>query len=180
MKIYTKKGDEGMTSLLRGQRVKKNDPVIQASGTIDELNAFIGLVGNGVPSSQKEVIEKIQSRLFALGAELSSIENPTNDIPKLREEDIGWLEKTIDEIDGELPALKHFILPAGSLPVVYCHLARTVCRRAERNLVTLLESHAIEPRILAFINRLSDYMFVLARYCSYHNGEEEMKWNAFE
>ena len=177
MKIYTKTGDRGMTSLFNGKRVLKNDLHLDSYGSLDELNAWLGLLReSAVVASQKPLIIEIQQNLFEIGAILA---NPTKEgekptaIPTKHTED---LELAIDQMELTLEPLTNFILPGGSTYVSYCHLARTVSRRAERLLVSLHMEQPIDITILEYINRLSDYLFVLSRYAAKNGGVEEVKW----
>lgn len=177
MKIYTKTGDRGMTSLFNGKRVLKNDLHLDSYGSLDELNAWIGLLREGaVVASQKSLLLEIQKHLFEIGAILA---NPTKEgekpkaIPTKNTDD---LEFAIDQMELSLDPLTNFILPGGSTYVSYCHLARTVSRRAERLLVSLHVEQPIDITVLEYINRLSDYFFILSRYAAKNGGVEEVKW----
>ncbi|MCS6833625.1 MAG: cob(I)yrinic acid a,c-diamide adenosyltransferase, partial [Flammeovirgaceae bacterium] len=176
MKIYTKTGDRGETSLFGGRRVRKSHPRIEAYGTIDELNAYIGLVGDQpVNSMRKSFLKEIQDRLFTIGATLAADpEKNTLNVPDLYQEDILALEKAIDEMEEQLPPLRNFILPGGHLAVSFAHVARTVCRRAERNCVYLAEHEPVADLVIQYLNRLSDYLFVLARLMAKELGVEEV------
>jgi cob(I)alamin adenosyltransferase len=178
MKIYTKTGDDGNTGLFGGTRVKKNNIRINSYGTVDELNALLGIATvNILTEDIKSIIEKVQNKLFKIGAELASPENVKSEIiKKTDEEDIFELEKTIDEIDVKLPELKNFILPGGSAGASYLHFARTICRRAERIIVELKENENVNNNVLIFINRLSDLLFVLARYENFATSTPEIEW----
>lgn len=181
-KIYTKTGDKGETGLFGGKRVKKDSPRIVAYGEVDELNAFIG--GARTLNDDPEVdriLQKIQNDLFDIGAVLASpdkkkLEERASDF--IRPEDVGALEKAIDRLDRELPPLRSFILPGGTDLAASLHTARTVCRRAERSIVTLMEkeSGSIDEEILRYINRLSDFLFVLARWVNLKKGVAEAAW----
>src|SRR5574338_87389 len=168
MKIYTKTGDAGKTSLIGGTKVLKSDPRIEAYGTVDELNSYIGLVSDFCnDETAKVILKEIQDRLFTIGAELAC--DPKKDtkvpIPDLHESDVELLEKEMDRMDAELPRMKNFILPGGLPAVSFMHVARCVCRRAERCCVNLMETEGgVNPLIIKYINRLSDYLFMLARY----------------
>jgi cob(I)alamin adenosyltransferase len=180
MKIYTKTGDAGKTSLIGGTKVLKSDPRIEAYGTVDELNSHIGLVACYCTEPQTgEVLKEIQDRLFTIGSELAC--DPQKEtrlrIPDLHESDIQLLESEMDKMDAELPPMKHFILPGGSPAVSSMHIARCVCRRAERCCVALSENNPdVNPLILKYINRLSDYLFMLARYTGMKNNTPEIIW----
>jgi cob(I)alamin adenosyltransferase len=179
MKIYTKTGDVGETSLFGGKRVSKSALRIETYGTIDELNSFIGLVRDvQTDARQVELLKEIQDRLFTIGATLASDpgSNAHKAVPDLFEEDVELLERAIDDMDEKLPPITHFILPGGHVHVSYCHLARTVCRRAERLAVALNYQSEIDVLIIKYLNRLSDYLFVLARKTAQNLGIEEVKW----
>src|SRR5687767_6911442 len=176
-KIYTKTGDDGTTGLFGGARLPKHHIRIEAYGTVDELNSFIGWLMTLVEDKKiNELLQIIQSRLFTVGSNLAS--DPSKDMitPDLLDEDIQMIEKAIDEMQAALPELKHFILPGGSQAVSAAHLARTVCRRAERRCVELAFDSQVEPIIILYLNRLSDYFFVLARFIGFNQGIEEIKW----
>jgi cob(I)alamin adenosyltransferase len=175
-KIYTKTGDDGTTGLFGGARVPKHHIRIEAYGTIDELNAHIGLVAD-YAAEQADFLRRIQSRLFTLGAILATQPDKPNLMLKdLADEDVATLEAEIDRMEAELPQLKNFILPGGHPVVSYCHLARCVCRRAERLTVALHEIEPTEPLVLFYLNRLSDYLFVLSRYVGQQLGVAEIIW----
>lgn len=165
MKIYTKTGDEGYTSLLGGKRVSKAHLRIDAYGTVDELNAFLGLLKDQeVNRSRTSFLKQIQDRLFTIGATLATQEGAEKvKKPILLLRDIQVLEEEIDELEKKLEPLKNFILPGGHPSVSIAHLARTVCRRTERCVVALRESSVIDQNIIQYLNRLSDYLFVLGR-----------------
>ena len=165
MKIYTKTGDMGTTSLLGGKRVSKSDQRIEAYGTLDELNSYIGLLRDQkVNHDRKEILYSIQNELFTLGSLLAADpDKPKLKLPELVEESILKIEKEIDYMDKFLPPMKHFILPGGNQAVSFCHIARTICRRSERMCIALALNEPIPDLIIKYINRLSDYLFVLAR-----------------
>ncbi|MEO6882873.1 MAG: cob(I)yrinic acid a,c-diamide adenosyltransferase [Bacteroidia bacterium] len=178
MKIYTKTGDKGQTSLIGGTRVPKNNVRIQAYGTVDELNSFIGLVRDQITEehTQKLLIE-IQDRLFTIGSSLAADPNKSKmKIPDLKEEDIVLLEKEMDAINETLPPIKHFILPGGHTTVSFCHLARCVCRRAERCTIELAETEFVADLVIKYLNRLSDYLFVLSRKLGQELKINETPW----
>jgi len=180
-KIYTKTGDKGETSLIGGSRVPKYHERIEAYGTVDELNSFIGLIhDSGISPQLKKVILEIQDRLFTIESDLATDpENvPERKLPSVEETDILFLEKEIDAMNEDLPALQSFILPGGNLISSYCQVARTVCRRAERLVIKLADQTEVKQINIKYLNRLSDYLFVLARKCIYDFGGEEIKWNA--
>ncbi|WP_420602383.1 cob(I)yrinic acid a,c-diamide adenosyltransferase [Flagellimonas sp.] len=179
MKIYTKTGDKGTTALFTGKRVPKHHIRIESYGTVDELNSFLGLLRDQeIDGNSKEALSLIQNKLFTVGAILAT--EPTKEnrlkIPKINEEDIQFLEKAMDKMNEELPEMTHFILPGGHTTVSYCHIARTVCRRAERMISYLHESEPVPERLLSYVNRLSDYLFVLARKLSKDLQAQEVKW----
>ncbi len=178
MKIYTKKGDKGNTQLLGGKVVKKNHIKLECYGTIDELNAFIGnIYDQEISPLQKENLLKIQNQLFNLGSCIAfDGQKEKIKLPSITEDTIEFLEKQIDKIEVSLPVLKDFILPSGSPEVSRCHIARTVCRRAERTLVALSEEDSLNPLYLKYLNRLSDYLFVLARLILMENNIPAIKW----
>ncbi len=178
MKIYTKGGDTGKTSLLGGDRKDKSDIRIHAYGTIDELNAYMGLLGDQpVNQSRVAMLREIQNVLFTIGSYLAA--DPGLDrsrLPKPETDATGTLELSIDEMTGNLPELRSFTLPGGHQSVSFCHIARCVCRRAERWVVTLNQQEVVEPWILVFLNRLSDYLFVLGRQMGHELQVEEIPW----
>ncbi len=176
MKIYTKTGDKGQTSLANGKRVSKNDIKIEAYGTIDELNSFIGLLNASLSNTQtKEKLIQIQSMLFSIGSILASVkQEQSNDL--LKNINSEFLEKEIDLMNNTIPELTSFILPGGNQSASYCHVIRSICRRAERNVVTLASETDIPETILIFLNRLSDYFFVLARKLTFDAGNNEIHW----
>lgn len=185
MKVYTKTGDNGTTALFGGTRVAKHHIRIESYGTIDELNSWLGLLRDQeVDSNTKNVLTLIQNRLFTVGAILATdpdkaiLKNGKErlNIPKISTTDIELLEKEMDAMEAALPQMTHFILPGGHTAVSYCHIARTVCRRAERMASVLNESEPFDAQVLVYINRLSDYLFVLARKLSSDLHAEEIKW----
>jgi cob(I)alamin adenosyltransferase len=178
MKIYTKTGDKGQTSLIGGVRVPKHHIRIESYGTIDELNSYIGLLRDQeIPAELKESLKEIQDRLFTIGSSLASDpEKSKMQIPDLLESDITYLENEMDRMTAMLPELKNFILPGGHTIVSYCHLARVVCRRAERIAVHLAELSYVDERAIRYLNRLSDYLFTLSRAIAHDLGVEEYKW----
>ena len=181
-KIYTKTGDKGKTSLIGGTKVPKSHIRIDTYGTVDELNAYIGVVNDLITEPPvKLVLKEIQDRLFTIGSSLAC--DPEKEvgmkIPDLQEADISFLEKEIDRMNEALPAMKSFILPGGHLAVSFAHVARCVCRRAERLCVNMQEQALfIEPLIIKYLNRLSDYLFVLSRYAGHLLGAQEIPWKA--
>ncbi len=178
MKIYTKKGDKGRTGLIGGTRVLKSSLRIESYGTVDELNSFIGLIRDQEIVQQfKDQLKEIQDRLFTIGSSLACDPDKSNmRIPDLLESDITILESWMDEMDKELPEMKSFVLPGGHSTVSFCHVARCVCRRAERICVDLDQHEFIAELILKYLNRLSDYLFVLSRKLSQDLGAEEIPW----
>jgi len=178
MKIYTKTGDLGTTSLFGGKRVSKADLRIETYGTVDELNSHIGLVRDQeVNRERKNILVEIQDRLFTMGSILATEPGNTKvKTPSLSEEDVQILEKEIDTMDAALPPMRFFVLPGGHQSVSYCHVARTVCRRAERFAIALNDVEQVEPLVIKYLNRLSDYLFVLSRKMSQDLGAEEIPW----
>ncbi len=165
MKIYTKTGDKGTTALFGGKRVSKADLRIDTYGTVDELNSWIGLLRDqSVNEINKIVLIEIQDRLFTMGSMLATEPGNTKvKIPHLTSDDVKTLEHEIDKMDAELPAMKSFILPGGHQSVSFCHIARTVCRRAERLVIALDATEKVDGIVIQYLNRLSDYLFTLAR-----------------
>lgn len=178
MKIYTKTGDQGMTSLYGGERVSKSHLRIETYGTVDELNAWIGMiVANSVSEFYHSDLIKIQNDLFVLGAMLAvDGEHTELSIQKISEEDIKWIETCIDKIVSNLSPMTHFILPGGNEVASHAHLARCICRRAERLTVTLSKSAYVDDIAVIYLNRLSDYLFCLARLICKNADSEEIKW----
>lgn len=185
MKVYTKTGDKGTTALFGGTRVSKHNIRIESYGTVDELNSHIGLIRDqDINNHYKTVLIEIQDRLFTVGAILATPpekETLKNGQPRLQQlgildSDIEYLEKEIDTMEESLPQMTHFVLPGGHTTVSYCHIARCVCRRAERLAVHLNELEPTDIHVLTYLNRLSDYLFVLARKLSYELKAEEVKW----
>ncbi|MBX2889395.1 MAG: cob(I)yrinic acid a,c-diamide adenosyltransferase [Saprospiraceae bacterium] len=177
-RIYTKTGDKGETALFGGRRVPKSHLRVDAYGTVDELNSFVGWLRDSLENQHiREVLAQIQHRLFTVGAHLASDPAKHPPVPDLLPSDIEILEKEMDEIDSILPPLKHFILPGGHSTVSVCHVCRTVCRRAERLAVALHGEEPVEDIVLQYLNRLSDYFFMLARQLAHDLGAEEVKWN---
>jgi len=179
MKIYTKTGDEGFTSLYGGKRVTKNHARIEAYGTIDELNSFVGLLRDQeISEGDKNFLLQIQTQLFSVGAIMATPNDNQKrlNIQKVKPESTEALEQEIDRMDGDLPQMTHFILPGGHPIVSYCHVARSICRRAERLAYELNHFEPLDEEVLKYLNRLSDYLFVLARKLTKENGAEEIKW----
>jgi cob(I)alamin adenosyltransferase len=180
-KIYTKTGDKGQTSLWGGARVPKHHIRIEAYGTVDELNSYIGVVRDHLLDPElRSALKTIQDRLFTLGSILATDPEKVGKIqtPDLLDTDIAQLETWIDEMEMKLPELKNFILPGGHPAVSFCHVARCVCRRAERLSVALNENEAVNELVLQYLNRLSDYLFVLSRKIGQINGADEVVWNS--
>ena len=178
-KIYTKTGDDGSTGLVGGTRVKKYDVRLEAYGTVDELNAAIGVIRSyKLPEKVSEILVEIQNKLFNIGSRLATDEKGEEFTQKLSisEKHIAFLENAIDEMEEELPELTHFILPGGDLASAQCHVARTVCRRAERRILEFAENEKVQSEILKYINRLSDFLFVLARKLNLHYKKNEIGW----
>ena len=177
MKIYTKTGDSGTTSLFGGKRISKDDLRIESYGTIDELNSFIGLLNTSFSDGdQNTVLYDIQNRLFDIGSSLACDPEKPLMTPDIRDEDIAALEYAMDKMDDQLQPLRNFILPGGSSSVAYAHVCRTVCRRAERRLVSLSQDSAVDSKIIIYINRLSDYFFILGRYIAHYENIKEVIW----
>lgn len=176
-KIYTKTGDQGETSLLGGVRVPKNHDRIEAYGTVDELNSYIGLIRDQpIPTEDIKQLLEIQDRLFTIGSMLASAEKSKAKIPVLYPKDILALEMEMDAMDEKLPEMKSFILPGGNQVVSFCHIARCVCRRAERNVVTMNLQAPVDELIIIYLNRLSDYLFMLSRKLSVFFSATEVPW----
>ncbi|MGG5487517.1 cob(I)yrinic acid a,c-diamide adenosyltransferase [Gaetbulibacter sp. PBL-D1] len=185
MKVYTKTGDKGTTALFGGTRVPKHHIRIESYGTVDELNSYIGLLRDqDINTHYKNVLIQIQDRLFTVGAILATdpekaiLKNGKSrlNIPKISEEDISTLEQEMDTMDAALPQMTHFVLPGGHQTVSFCHIARCVCRRAERLASALNDLAPFQSETLMYLNRLSDYLFVLARKLTYDLQAEEVKW----
>lgn len=180
-KVYTKTGDKGTTGLIGGTRVGKDNIRIEAYGTIDELNSYVGLCNAAIKDKKiNNWLLKIQDRLFTIGSILAT--DPTKQIkmalPELYESDITWLEDNIDAMETELPTLKSFILPGGDISAAHIHIARCVCRRAERICVHIKnEENTISELVLQYLNRLADFLFVLGRYVLIKNGGTEIEWH---
>lgn len=180
MKIYTKTGDSGTTALIGGTRLSKAHIRIDAYGTVDELNSYIGLLRDqNVNTSRRDLLKEIQDRLFTAGSHLASEPDQTRKkLPDLHEADITLLETEMDAMDAKLPALRAFVLPGGHESVSFGHVARTVCRRAERAVILLHEHEAVEEIVIRYLNRLSDYLFMLCRMMTQELGAEEVAWKA--
>ena len=180
MKIYTKTGDKGLTSLIGGTRVPKHHIRIEAYGTVDELNSHIGLIRDQhIDEHAVAILIEIQDRLFTIGASLASDpEKSKMKIPDLKEEDITLLEKEMDKMNEQLPEMRSFVLPGGHTIVSFCHIARCVCRRAERNVIHLSETSFVADLVIKYLNRLSDYLFVLSRKQAQDLKAKEIPWKA--
>lgn len=181
-KIYTKTGDKGSTSLIGGVRVLKSHIRIESYGTVDELNSYIGMVNDMAGNEQiSEWLREIQDRLFTIGSVLAT--NPDKEVkmklPDVHDTDVQWLEQRIDEMNEVLPEMRSFIVPGGQLAASTAHVARCVCRRAERICVAMQEQGEVVPELVVqYLNRLSDFLFVLARYIGHINGVEDLPWRA--
>ncbi|WP_299755012.1 cob(I)yrinic acid a,c-diamide adenosyltransferase [uncultured Pontibacter sp.] len=179
MKIYTKTGDKGTTALIGGTRVSKANLRIEVYGTVDELNSYIGLVRDQeVNKSRLDILKEIQDRLFTVGSTLATdpAKNTKMATPDLHEEDIILLEQEIDMYTAEVPPLRAFVLPGGHQSVSFCHVARCVCRRAERLAISLQEVSPVDDLVIKYLNRLSDYLFALCRIMTQELGTEEVTW----
>ena len=178
MKIYTKKGDSGKTSLIGGTRVPKHHLRIESYGTVDELNSYIGLIRDQDISAQDvEVLLEIQDRLFTIGSHLAADPGKSKMVlPELLEADITFLENEIDRMDDLLEEMRSFVLPGGHTVVSYSHIARCVCRRAERIAVQLAEESKVDEKIISYLNRLSDYLFTLSRKLTKDLNAKEIAW----
>ena len=178
MKIYTKKGDKGETSLIGGKRVKKSHARLHAYGTVDELNSYVGLLRDDIEDNRiSDELLEIQDRLFTLGSLLAATPDSKMQLPSINEANISSLEDSIDYMNENLPEMRSFILPGGHKTVSLCHIARTICRRAERWTIDVNEDEPVPLLVLAYLNRLSDYFFVLARYMSNILNVSENPWN---
>jgi cob(I)alamin adenosyltransferase len=181
-KIYTKTGDLGETSLLGGTRVSKSHDRVEAYGTIDELNSFAGLIRDqAIHEHYKEVLVKVQENLFIAESWIAADPQlPCPKLPLIKEDDLLLLEQEIDQMNNELPPLAHFILPGGHPVASYCHIARTICRRAERRVIRIKGGNPADDIIITYLNRLSDYLFVLGRKVCKDLGGEEILWKTKE
>lgn len=178
MKIYTKTGDQGLTSLIGGTRVSKASLRIECYGTVDELNSYIGLVRDQpVNAARRDLLKEVQDRLFTIGATLASDpEKSRMKVPDLHAQDVALLEEQMDRMNEQLPELRAFVLPGGHQAVSFAHVARCVCRRAERLVVALREDAPVADLVPIYLNRLSDYLFVLSRLMTAELGAEEVTW----
>lgn len=178
MKIYTKTGDAGTTGLWGGRRVDKDAPRVHAYGTVDECNAVIGVArACGSDPELDQLLAGIQNMLFVVGADLTAIEDSPN-IPRIKAADVAALEQIIDQLEGALDPLRQFILPGGGLAAAHLHLARTICRRAERAAVALARDEPVSPEVLVYLNRLSDCLFVLARSANARSAIADIAWQS--
>lgn len=179
-KIYTKTGDKGKTSLIGGTKVPKSHLRIESYGTVDELNSYIGVVSDSISfEHEKEMLRAIQDRLFTIGSSLACDpdKEPLMKLPDLNEDDVSVLEKEIDTMNEVLPAMKSFILPGGHIAVSHTHVARCICRRAERICVNMQQQEIfVDDLVIKYLNRLSDYLFVLARFIAHQLNTEEIPW----
>jgi cob(I)alamin adenosyltransferase len=178
MKIYTKTGDQGLTSLIGGTRVPKSSLRIDCYGTVDELNSYLGLLRDqDVNAPRRSLLKEIQDRLFTMGASLASDPDKSKmKIPDLHAEDVALLEREMDRMNEGLPELREFILPGGHPAVSFAHVARCVCRRAERLVIALQADAFVAELVAVYLNRLSDYLFVLSRQMAHDLGVEEVTW----
>lgn len=178
MKVYTKTGDKGTTALFGGTRVPKSHVRINAYGTVDELNSYIGLLRDQpVNNDKNDILVEIQDRLFTVGSILAT--EPGNEkvkVPRLALEDVHKLEQSMDAMDSQLPEMKSFVLPGGHQSVSFCHIARCVCRRAERLVIELSQHDAVDELVIQYLNRLSDYLFVLSRLMAQELEIVETPW----
>ena len=183
MKIYTRTGDNGTTGLFGGDRVEKNHPRIDAYGTVDETNAYLGLIRtlmNDQPGAARlePLLARLQEELFVLGADLATPPAARAVVPRIEATHVTRLEEAIDTFEADLPPLQHFILPGGTRAAATLHVARTVCRRAERLTVAAAAEEAFSPHTTIYLNRLSDLLFVLARWVNHQAGIDEAEWKA--
>lgn len=180
MRVYTRTGDTGETSLAGGKRVQKDHPRLEAYGTVDELNSQLGLIQAVIPDEgERKRLTRIQNRVFIVSSNLAADHAELLEkVPHILEEDIVDLEKAMDLLLDQIPPLSNFILPAGHPTIASCHIARTVCRRAERRMVALARESAVDPILIRYINRLSDYLFVVARKTAYDLGVVEVIWTS--
>ena len=179
-KVYTRRGDKGMTDLVGGVRISKTDVRLEAYGTIDELSSHLGLLVAMIPAADEErpLLLRIQSNLFNIGTHLATDQSqtPLYASARLAEGETALLERRIDEMNAMLPEPQGFILPGGTVAAAQCHVCRTVCRRAERCIDALAEKAKVGPDIIEYVNRLSDYLFVLAKIINFNAGQQEILW----
>jgi cob(I)alamin adenosyltransferase len=179
MRVYTKTGDDGTSGLIGGTRVEKYDLRLESYGTVDELNSWIGLIcSQKIDPASRDILISVQNNLFVIGARLATDLSMTDLSAKLplKVEEIAKLENEMDRILNQLPPMEHFVLPGGSNTISYCHLARTVCRRAERRVCQLAKEVAIPAELIRYLNRLSDYLFVFSRKVAVDEGVDEVQW----
>ena len=177
-KIYTRTGDDGTTGKADGSRIAKDDGLIAAIGDVDELNSVLATVIIHVPESFTDSLRSVQNRLFDIGAELAMTGSDYGPFPGITADDVAQLEQELDQMNESLAPLKEFILPGGCAAAAHCHHARAVCRRAERSLVSVNRVQALNAELMAYVNRLSDYLFVLARSINHTQGVEEILWDS--
>lgn len=179
MRVYTKTGDDGTSGLIGGTRVEKYDLRLESYGTVDELNSWIGLIcSQKIDPTSRDLLLSVQNNLFVIGARLATDLSKTDLSAKLnlKEKEITKLENEMDRILDQLPPMEHFVLPGGSNAISYCHLARTVCRRAERRVCQLAKEVSIPDELIRYLNRLSDYLFVLSRKIAVDESVDEVQW----
>jgi len=178
MKIYTRKGDSGQTSLIDGDIVNKHNLSVDAYGTIDELNSFLGLLKDYIKDDKiKDILNKIQIKLFSIGSILASGKNKNiSEKVKIEKKDVEYIELEIDRLNKDLPELKNFVIPGGHKTSSYSHVCRSICRRAERKISELNNKSSVDSNILAYVNRLSDFFFVLSRFLKYFDNVSESHW----
>ena len=178
MKIYTRKGDSGQTSLIDGDMVNKHNLSVDAYGTIDELNSFLGLLKDYIKDDKiKDILNNIQIKLFSIGSILASGKNQNISAKvKIEKKDVVYIELEIDRLNENLPELKNFVIPGGHKTSSYSHVCRSICRRAERKISELNNKSSVDSNILAYVNRLSDFFFVLSRFLKYSDNVSESRW----
>jgi len=178
MKIYTRKGDSGQTSLIDGDIVNKHNLSVDAYGSIDELNSFLGLLKDYIKDDKiKDILNKIQIKLFSIGSILASGKNKNiSEKVKIEKKDVEYIELEIDRLNKDLPELKNFVIPGGHKTSSYSHVCRSICRRAERKISELNNKSSVDSNILAYVNRLSDFFFVLSRFLKYSDNVSESHW----
>ena len=178
MKIYTRKGDSGQTSLIDGDMVNKHNLSVDAYGTIDELNSFLGLLKDYIKDDKiKDILNNIQIKLFSIGSILASGKNQNiSEKVKIEKKDVEYIELEIDRLNKDLPELKNFVIPGGHKTSSYSHVCRSICRRAERKISELNNKSSVDSNILAYVNRLSDFFFVLSRFLKHSDNVSESHW----
>lgn len=175
--VYTKTGDKGRTSLVGGKRVSKTHVRLESYGTVDELNSHVGLLITFLSDQQDiDFLIKVQNKLFVIGGYLATDQSTTKFLCSITDEDVKEVERQIDYIDSILPEMKFFVLPGGTRGASVCHICRTVCRRAERRILSLAQKVDVSDKLIAYVNRLSDYLFVLSRKLNVENNCPEIKW----